>query len=381
MRQAVFVVLMVAAAFLGGAAVNGPGVRWIQVRLLEYLGVKEGEIASVDLPGALPETADRPRSRGVIDGRADGEPSVPHAPGSTRRESRSERVRRRPRPCRGSLPGPVSVKSGAARDPGGTVDRGAAIGGSTQRGEHARLAPRPQGRGSSRATRRTRRGESLEEGRFRVPILAPGIRFDSGPGVQADPPDRDRLRGRGPGRRGGRAESDGRRVVEVRDGRDRPARTPPGGPARGSRTRPDAADGPPPAPLDPTVAPAILASLSPSASPRSPDRDRARSESIPLELAPSSAGPPPSAGIGPAAPVSPGADPAGWTTLRRKLQAMGVTRYRIEGEPGGRVVFWCLIPLAGRQAVSQRFEAEGDDEFQAAQAAIRRIALWRATRQ
>jgi hypothetical protein len=58
-----------------------------------------------------------------------------------------------------------------------------------------------------------------------------------------------------------------------------------------------------------------------------------------------------------------------------------VTRYTIEGEPGGRVVFSCLIPLAGRQAVSQRFEAEGEDEFQAAQGALRRIALWRATRQ
>jgi hypothetical protein len=40
-----------------------------------------------------------------------------------------------------------------------------------------------------------------------------------------------------------------------------------------------------------------------------------------------------------------------------------------------------LIPLAGRQAVSQRFEAEGDDDFQAAQAAMRRIALWRAARE
>src|SRR3954447_25660580 len=58
MRQAVFVVVMVAAAFLGGAAVNGPGVRWVQARLLEYLGVKEGEIASVDLPEAPAETAD-----------------------------------------------------------------------------------------------------------------------------------------------------------------------------------------------------------------------------------------------------------------------------------------------------------------------------------
>jgi hypothetical protein len=61
------------------------------------------------------------------------------------------------------------------------------------------------------------------------------------------------------------------------------------------------------------------------------------------------------------------------------MQALGVSRFNVEGEPGGRVVFACLIPLAGRQAVSQRFEAEGDTVVQAADAALRRIALWRAT--
>ena len=51
------------------------------------------------------------------------------------------------------------------------------------------------------------------------------------------------------------------------------------------------------------------------------------------------------------------------------MQALGVSRFTIEGQPGGRVVFSCLIPLAGRQAVAQRFEAEGKDAFQAARAA------------
>jgi hypothetical protein len=57
-----------------------------------------------------------------------------------------------------------------------------------------------------------------------------------------------------------------------------------------------------------------------------------------------------------------------------------VTRYSIEGETAGRVVFSCLIPLAGKQAVSQQFEGEGEDEFAAARAALRRINLWRASR-
>ncbi|MFI5454756.1 MAG: hypothetical protein ACHRXM_04835 [Isosphaerales bacterium] len=61
------------------------------------------------------------------------------------------------------------------------------------------------------------------------------------------------------------------------------------------------------------------------------------------------------------------------------MQSLGVSRFTIEAEPGGRVVFSCLIPLAGRQAIAQRFEAEGDDMVQAAHAALRRIGLWRAT--
>src|SRR5271165_5441341 len=51
MRQAIFVVVMVGAAFLGGAVVNGPGLRWVQARLLDYMGLQDGgEIALIDLP-------------------------------------------------------------------------------------------------------------------------------------------------------------------------------------------------------------------------------------------------------------------------------------------------------------------------------------------
>ena len=68
-----------------------------------------------------------------------------------------------------------------------------------------------------------------------------------------------------------------------------------------------------------------------------------------------------------------------WGAIRRKMHALGVARYGIEGEPDGRVRFHCVIPLAGRRAVGQQFEAEGDDELEAAQTALRRVALWRAT--
>jgi hypothetical protein len=79
------------------------------------------------------------------------------------------------------------------------------------------------------------------------------------------------------------------------------------------------------------------------------------------------------------APAQAAAPASDWAALRRKMTALGVSRYGIEGEPGGRVRFHCIIPLAGRRAVAQQFEAEGDDEIQAAEAALRRVALWRAT--
>jgi hypothetical protein len=68
-----------------------------------------------------------------------------------------------------------------------------------------------------------------------------------------------------------------------------------------------------------------------------------------------------------------------WAAIQQKMKALGVTRYGIDGELGGRVRFHCVIPLAGRRAVGQQFEAEGDDAIEAARAALRRVALWRAT--
>jgi len=65
--------------------------------------------------------------------------------------------------------------------------------------------------------------------------------------------------------------------------------------------------------------------------------------------------------------------------LRRRMKTLGVTRYWVEGEPGGPSRFRCVIPTAGGRAVGQHFEAEGDDDLQAAEAALRRVALWKAT--
>jgi hypothetical protein len=80
-----------------------------------------------------------------------------------------------------------------------------------------------------------------------------------------------------------------------------------------------------------------------------------------------------------AEPEAAAGDPADWAAVRKALRALGVSRYGVEGEPAGKVRFHCVIPLAGRRAVGQHFEADGDDDLQAARAALRRIALWRAT--
>jgi hypothetical protein len=130
---------------------------------------------------------------------------------------------------------------------------------------------------------------------------------------------------------------------------------------------------PPPPPhgassrLDPNVAPAILDSLAALLPSNSPSLGSHLSSSSPTALSLASV------------PRSVADGNENWAVLERKLQSQGVNRFTMEGEPGRRVVFSCLIPLAGRQAVAQRFEAEGDDIVQAAQAALRRIALWRAT--
>ena len=61
------------------------------------------------------------------------------------------------------------------------------------------------------------------------------------------------------------------------------------------------------------------------------------------------------------------------------MKDLGVVRFTIEGETQGRVKFRCVIPVEGLKAVGHLFEAEGDDEIQAAEAALKRITLWKAT--
>ncbi len=282
MRQFVLIVVLVGAAFLGGAFVNGPGLRWVQTQVLGSMGLgQEGEIATVDLKGA-------PNPDGPVEKPGAGE---------------------------------------AARGP---------------------VAPVPTLMADADAAR--------PEAADRRPIRREGVDGGDGPRI---PPPTAPPRSSSPPALKAPAATAPRTARVPRD----PDVTLAAAPTASASTPPPLSspaadrDGRP-APLD------SLASLMPEPAPAPPEG-----------LAPPAPKPAPSQPT--PAPKTPGDDD--WAVLARKMQALNVSRFSIEGQPGGRVVFSCLIPLAGRQAVAQRFEAEGDDALQAARAALRRVALWRAT--
>jgi hypothetical protein len=292
-RQLVLIVVLVGAAFLGGAFVNGPGLRWVQTQVLGSLGLgEEGEIATVDLKG------------------------VPNPDGPAEK------------PAAGKAAGE------AARGPVAPVP--------TLRAEAAPAKPDADGRRPDR-----REGADGQDSPPIPPPVAPP-QSASPPPLMAPAATASRPAAAGPAgtdaRASARADAPASRTARMpRDPEVTRAVAPSSSADRESR----------PASLD------SLASLIPEPAPAPP-------EGLPKPAAPRPA----------PTPKTPGDDD--WVALARKMQVLGVSRFSIEGQPGGRVVFACLIPLAGRQAVAQRFEAEGDDALQAARAALRRVALWRA---
>lgn len=282
MRQLFLVVVLVAASFLGGAFVNGPGLQWAQARLQRSLGLNQAdEIALVDIkPMVTAEPNFSASSSSAMPNKPTAETfEAPLAPvPSSQTESDSEKQDTSDRPSK-----PASRLS--------------LIGGQ----------PPSQGLQSS----------------------------SSWPAQRPLP----------------RNRSGDRSVSQ----------------------------------LDTTVTPVV--GVPPTDS--SPRSSQSKSNSVPASLDSLSAllpaNLPPSANLALSSPSdvpSPKSSASGndtWSVLERKMQSLGVVRYTMDGEPGGRVVFSCLIPLAGRQAITQRFEAEGDDIIHAVQAALRRITLWRAT--
>jgi hypothetical protein len=289
-RQIVLVVVLVGAAFLGGAFVNGPGLRWVQTQLLGSMGLGEdADPAAVDLRLAAG---------------GDGLGANPAVGGPL-------------------APAPAIVADAAAVKPGSSERRPVRGDGPERKGDPRPLAARPSRPALSQPLASSSRGAADDPGDGESP-----------PPLPADLP----------------------AAVSPRAPRDPDVTL-----ATGS-SAPSSSQADRPAPSGRETPPTLMDSLStlmPSPAPAPPEGLR------PPTPAPA---PPPS--------VKPGDDD--WATLARKMQALGVSRFTIEGQPGGRVVFSCLIPVAGRQAVAQRFEAEGEDAVQAARAAMRRVALWRA---
>jgi hypothetical protein len=116
-------------------------------------------------------------------------------------------------------------------------------------------------------------------------------------------------------------------------------------------------------------------------SPQDPKVERAAFGGAPAPAtrvpAKSSSSPPSTPVLQPLGSVRGGDDE--WPVLEREMKALGVSRFTIEAEPGGRVTFSCLVPMVGSQAVAQRFEAEGEELIPVIRAALRRIVLWQAT--
>jgi hypothetical protein len=280
-RHLFLVLVLVGAAFLGGAFVNGPGLQWAQARLLRSLGLNNrGEIASIELkPATSSEPEIKPRPDGFIpvDPRADVAKG-PIAPiPSLQAETESPKQDAPDQPP--SLQSPVKSSVDSSTSPA--------------------LHP---------------------------PSVFLDKRIDSKSANHTP-------------------SSSDRRVTPA-----------------GSTTPHDS--GPASSPVASETTPAILDSLAALLPADSPTPTFPLPPSSPSDVANSKT------------PVS-GTD--SWVVLERKMQSFGVARYTMDGEPGGRVVFSCSIPLAGHQAVTQRFEAEGDDIIHAARATLRRIALWRAS--
>jgi hypothetical protein len=284
-RQLVLVVVLVGAAFLGGAFVNGPGLRWVQTQVLGSLGLSEGgEIASVDLKGSA--TPDH------------GGDGIGPIKGTTE-----------------SVQGPLAPMPSIIAE----VEKG--------KPDSSISRPIPASLSDRRSS-----PSALSSSSTRSPSSP--LAGKKSPPAPSDTPERNRL-----------------------DSSVAPA----------TATSPEGSTN-----RDQGVAPALLeslASLMPSGAP-SPPADSPLPLSAPSES--------PTSRSAPGVQASGGDD---WAALHHKMQNLGVSRYTIEGQPSGQVVFSCLIPLAGRQAVAQHFEAEGENGFQAANAALRRVALWRATQQ
>ena len=275
MRKAILVILLVGAAFLGGAFVNGPGLQWAQSRVLRLLGLNSvGEIAAVDL-----ETS--PNGEAGADSTPIERLEIPVATPVSPVASEDKSFKKDP----SNKTSELQLRSKSTKNNPGS--------------DQSRQAPLPSAT-SSRSVMKSSSG-----------IVAPV--------------DQDVIL----------AHGDSRSQLP-------PGPTTPSNTVKAATVLVDSLAG-----LLPTDEKLSSGSVSPPAQSSGRKSTRVADDE--------------------------------WTILESKMQTLGVSRFTVEGKPGGSIVFACLIPVAGRQAVAERFEAEGDDVIRTAQSVLRRIVLWRAT--
>ena len=277
MRLAILIMLLVGAAFLGGACATGPGLHWVQARILQSVGLHDaGEFTAVDMEShSSSETTSTPRELGRS--KANG------SAGLITRISRLE-------------------SEGECSKPG--VFDGPLI--------------------SQRRVECSDHSLGSDQSRSFSVVLATAPQSVTKPSAGSPAP------------------------VDPRFALENP--NPPSRPIRSALQADELAA---PGPLDSPAAVTI-----PAKSPTKIDRALSTRQLPRRNL---------SGTIG-----------YEWTQLENRMQTLGISRFTVEGMPGGYVVCTCLIPLVGQQAVTQRFEADGEDVLQTAKTVLRRVVLWRS---
>jgi hypothetical protein len=68
-----------------------------------------------------------------------------------------------------------------------------------------------------------------------------------------------------------------------------------------------------------------------------------------------------------------------WERIRHRMKSLGVAKYWIEGNPDGKTCFRCVIS-GGSEGQELAFESTGRNELDAAESALRRVGIWKATK-
>jgi hypothetical protein len=321
-RQGLFAILLIIAAFSGGALVNGPGLEWGRQHLASLSKHLPKQLAGNEDPLEDESQAEESEHPDSLDA------------GDTNARSPAARFSLPVADSSPFAPSSLSAENAAARD-----------------------FPPPDDPGDEGApTVKAPLGPTIATQASPLDAASPDTSSTSPRAIPAAPPSLLDL---------------ARRKLSDRGFEELPAQ----GAAEGDTSAvpqgssPEVASSPPSEPLQSEASKASAAvseTFPPTGDEASPGEDRPQAPAI-------------DPSIRLASRTSETQERADWAEVRAQMEDLGVGRYWVEGEFGGPVTFRCVVPMIGDRAVSQHFEAEGDDLITAARVTLRRIALWRAT--